>query len=125
MSAGIKHDQGKPPMSLLPMGALKEVAKVMDFGAKKYGRHNYKNGMDWSRLLDANLRHLSSFIEGEDLDPETQLSHIAHATCCSLFLLEYILSNTGKDDRFKPTEMGKALYFEGSLHDVFHHNPKP
>lgn len=98
--AGIKHDSGKPPLGLLPPKALREVAEVMAFGAKKYGKHNYLAGMDWSRLYDAMLRHVNSFIDGEDNDPETGLSHIAHASCCALFLLEYIKRDIGTDDRY-------------------------
>lgn len=101
-NTGVKHDQGKAPMGLLPMKALKEVAKVMDFGKQKYGAHNWRKGMDWSRLYDASLRHISSFVDGEDFDPETQLSHLAHASCCILFLLEYVLEQNGNDDRFIP-----------------------
>ena len=99
----VKHDSGtdKPPMGLIPQASLKEVAKVLEFGAKKYARHNWRLGMDYSRLYDAAYRHIGAFIEGEDTDPETGLSHIAHATCCMLFLLEYTIKGSGTDDRYK------------------------
>lgn len=102
-----KHDSGteKPSMGLLPQAALREVAKVMDFGAKKYTKHNWRNGFDHSRLYDAILRHVGAYIDGEDLDPETGLSHIAHATCGCLFLMEHILKDIGTDDRYKPEEV--------------------
>lgn len=98
-----KYDAGqdKPSMGLVPQLALQEVAKVLDFGAKKYSAHNWRLGMDYSRLYDAVLRHMSSYIAGEDNDKESGLSHIAHAACGTLMLLEYILTETGKDDRYK------------------------
>ncbi len=98
---GIKLDSGKPPMGLLPMAALRSVSEVLAFGARKYGAHNWRRGLLWSRLYDAALRHLSAWIEGEDKDTETGLSHLAHASCCLLFLLSYELTGTGLDDRWK------------------------
>lgn len=99
--AGVKHDQGKPDMSLLSPHALLEVAKVMDFGKKKYAAHNWRAGMAWSRLLAAALRHLMAFMAGEDLDPETGLSHLAHAMCCLMFILEFTKTHKDLDDRYK------------------------
>lgn len=94
-----KKDTGKPRMSLVPQAATREIAKVMTFGAKKYGPHNWKRGFDWSRLLDAALRHLNSFAQKEDLDDETGLSHLAHAGCEVMMLLESVLKGLGTDDR--------------------------
>lgn len=99
--SGIKHDQDKPDMSLLSGYALTEVAKVMTFGKKKYSAHNWRGGFLWSRPLSACLRHVWAFIGGEDLDPETGLSHIAHAICCLLFVLEFTKTKPELDDRFK------------------------
>src|SRR5882757_7170258 len=96
---GVKFDQGKAPLSMLPRVALEQEAKVMEFGAKKYGKFNYRKGMKWSRLIDAALRHVYAFADGEDEDPETHLSHLAHARCCLGFLLEYADDNLGEDDR--------------------------
>ena len=95
-----KYDSGKPKMSLVPSAALLEVGKVMTFGCKKYGPHNWKEGMDHSRLIDANLRHLMAYVDGEDIDPESGLSHLAHACANSLMLLESRLKEYGYDDRY-------------------------
>ena len=97
----IKFDAGKPPLGLISRIALEEEAKVMEFGKQKYGTHNWRQGMDFSRLMDAMLRHTYAFADGEDLDPETGLSHLAHARCCAAFLLEYQGRKVGTDDRFK------------------------
>lgn len=99
---GLKFDQGKPRMELLPMAALQEVAKVLTFGAKKYDDNNWRGGIDYSRVYGALLRHLTAFVEGEEKDPETGLSHIAHLACNSLFLLTFILEDRKElDDRPK------------------------
>jgi hypothetical protein len=143
----IKYDTGKPPLELLSEVALLEIAKVLDYGARKYsvcgectccaqsvaipaisvldssnaktdggiahlptcsvfqverdGRDNWRRGMKWRRLIGAALRHLLAFSRGEDLDPETGLSHLAHLGCCTTFLLEYQLTGNGTDDRWK------------------------
>ncbi len=100
--SGIKHDQNKPRVSLIIMSkALIEVAKVGTFGAEKYGDHNFRNGMDWSRIADADLRHFLRFLDGERVDPESKLSHLAHHAWNALALLEYELNKVGNDDLFQ------------------------
>ncbi len=94
-----KHDDEKPRMTLLPPIALFEVAKVLTKGARKYSPGNWINSPVWSRYLDAAQRHLSSFIDGENNDPEWGLSHLAHAICCLMFVLVFQLLGLSKDDR--------------------------
>lgn len=98
---GTKFDAGKIPLNLLPTPAIEEIAKVLEFGAKKYDAYNWAKGMAWSRLIASALRHLFAWSRGEDKDPETGLSHLAHVGCCVLFLLQYELSSLGTDDRYK------------------------
>ena len=102
MNTGIKHDFGKARLDLLPFEAITEIAKVLEFGATKYSAHNWRGGFVWSRTFSALLRHLWAFWRGEDKDPETGLSHLAHAGCNILFLLTFFLEKTGTDDRYKP-----------------------
>lgn len=99
--AAIKFDQDKPPMHLLSNEALLEIAKVMQFGANKYHAHNWRKGFLWSRPLAAAMRHLGAFNDGEDKDPESGLSHLAHAACNLLFLIEFEKHHPELDDRFK------------------------
>lgn len=97
----VKHDDAKPPLALLPTGPLEEVAKVLGFGAKKYGAWNFKGGFAYTRLISAVLRHVFAYARGEDKDPETGLSHLAHAACGLLFLLDQTQTGKGEDDRWK------------------------
>lgn len=96
---GIKFDNGKPPMSLLDRHAMEEIANVLAFGAQKYAAHNWRKGIAYSRLLDAAMRHLFAFADGEDNDPESGLSHVAHAGCCIVFLLGMTNARPDMDDR--------------------------
>jgi hypothetical protein len=100
----VKHDGGKPNFDLLPPESLAQVQAVLEFGARKYAPHNWRKGMGWRRLLGACFRHLFAWACGEDKDPESGQSHLAHAACCILFLLSYEVTGAGTDDRFKRTE---------------------
>lgn len=97
---GRKLDTGKPPMDLLDRYALEQIAKVLAFGELKYSRHNWRGGIRFSRLLAAAMRHLHAFNDGEDMDPETGLSHVAHAGCCLMFLLWMEEHRLDMDDRW-------------------------
>ena len=98
-----KYDTNKLPMSLLPTAALEAIADVLRFGAIKYDKYNWAKGMDWSRLTDATLRHLLAWNNGESVDKESKICHVAHAACNLVFLLTYIKYNLGNDDRHKFT----------------------
>ena len=97
---GVKFDKGKANLSLLPKDSLWEIAQVLEFGAVKYSPYNWRKGFDYSRLVSAAMRHITQFNDGQDKDAETDLSHLAHAICCLMFLLEQTKHGTGKDDRY-------------------------
>ena len=84
---GMKFDMDKPDYSLMPFGALDEVTKVLTYGAKKYDRHNWQHVAD-IRYQAALMRHFSKYMQGEQNDPETGISHLAHMACSVLFLLQ-------------------------------------
>lgn len=104
LTTGIKFDQGKPPLSWIPRTALEQEAQVFAYGGQKYGRNNFKKGMKWTRLIDASLRHIYAFNDGEDVDNETGLSHLSHARCNLAILLYYIEHGKGEDDRGEDSE---------------------
>lgn len=97
---GVKYDQSKEPLSLLSRVWLLGVARVMAFGAKKYAAHNWRGGIERSRLVSAALRHILAYNEGEDVDPETGLSHLDHASCCLMFARELHETRPDTDDRY-------------------------
>ena len=85
---GQKFDGGKIRPTLLPIDSLKEITNVLEFGARKYTENGWQSVPNAKqRYMDALLRHLWAFIEGEERDPETDLPHLAHAGCNILFLL--------------------------------------
>jgi len=94
-----KADAGKPRIDLIPHEMIFETAEVLSDGANKYGADNWRQGAEWSRYFSALQRHLWAWKSGEDLDPETGKSHLAHASCCLAFLMAYQRREIGTDDR--------------------------
>lgn len=102
-AGGLKFDQAKPRMDLLDFDALEGLAKVLTFGANKYAAHNWRNGISYSRLTAAMLRHLAAIQRGEDIDAESGLPHIDHLGCCWMFLSNMTKTRPDLDDRYKGT----------------------
>lgn len=98
---GIKFDGGKTQWHLLPFEAVEGAVKVLMHGAAKYAAYNWANGMPYTRVLDATMRHLHAIYQGEDKDPDSGLDHVDHALCELIFLKYYMLHGVGEDDRFK------------------------
>jgi hypothetical protein len=91
---GMKFDTNKLDYTLVPWAGVEEITKVLEFGAKKYARDNWKHVENAeTRYLAAALRHLIQYSSGESNDQETGLSHLAHAGCCLLFLLSLEKAN--------------------------------
>lgn len=105
---GTKADHGKPRVDLVPVGTVIAIARVLEIGAKKYTPYNWQRGMEWHRCHAAALRHLLAFWGGEDKDPETGESHLAHALCMVSFLEEYRRTGIGVDDRPHQLAAGSA-----------------
>lgn len=97
-----KFDTGKEDLGLIPVESLNLIANVLEFGAQKYGRNNWRmhDVPEFSRLYASILRHLTSWNEGEDLDKESTLPHLAHATTQLMFLIYHSIHSPTKDNRF-------------------------
>ena len=107
-SEGLKYDSEKPKMNLLPPKAIVEISKVLTFGAAKYDAENWRKLDDLQNRYTAGaLRHIFAHMDGEELDPETNLSHLAHAMCCLLFKLEIELEERAEKERPRETYTGE------------------
>lgn len=119
----LRYNEGKPKLSLIDLEALIPCANVLEYGADKYtvyedtggneikgsevgilsetlkvkvdGRDNWKNGLKKTEVLDSLLRHIAALRNGEDIDPESGLSHIGHIQCNAMFLGSDKLINNG------------------------------
>ena len=74
----IKHDKGKPMISLIEPKFIEGLAEVMTQGATKYGRDNWQECKEPHRYLDALLRHTLKYWDGEKVDTESGKSHLYH-----------------------------------------------
>lgn len=97
-AVGVKYDSGKSRMELISPIAMEELGKVLAYGAKKYEDHNWRKGIQWSRIIGALLRHLFAYMRGERIDPESGCSHLAHVLCNAHFLVHYEHTRKEFDD---------------------------
>jgi hypothetical protein len=109
MLAGSKLSNPKDGLGILKVAlscvswpVLFEVGIGMLEGALKYGRHNYRVvGVRASVYVDATLRHVGAFWEGEDEDPDSaaRLSHITKAITSLTVLRDSMIAGNWVDDR--------------------------
>lgn len=97
---GIKYDQDKIMLDLIPSEFIEEVGKVLTFGAKKYTRANWAKGIHFSRLIAAHDRHMRAFNKLNDFDDETGLLHLSHAATNLAFLIWMYYNRKDLDDRW-------------------------
>jgi len=91
----------KTPISCLPIRVLWRVGLAMLEGALKYGRHNYRAaGVRASVYFDASVgRHLFSWWEGQDIDPESGMHHVDKAIAGLMVMRDSMLQGNWVDDR--------------------------
>ena len=91
---------GKPPLHLIPPAAEILEAVVMGLGARKYGEYNWRTSKVRATVyIAAAKRHLAQWLDGQDDDPESGVSHLAHARACLGVLLDAIATGNVIDDR--------------------------
>lgn len=97
----------KVPFSVIPCPVLAEVGLAMLEGGIKYRRHNYRiAGVRASVYYDACLRHLMAWWEGEDIDPDSGISHISKAIAGLIVLRDSMMMKNWNDDRPPKVKQG-------------------
>jgi len=97
---GCKLDNNKPRLDLIPAEFTIETAKALTFGVKKYGEHNYRKGIKYSRLIAGIMRHLLLWLSGVETDEESGLPHLACAQAGLAMLAFMRYNRKDLDDRF-------------------------
>lgn len=100
LQEGTKYDNGKPKYSTVPVHAMNQVMQAFTYGANKYEAYNYSKGMDYTRYIDAALRHINAWLLGEDID-ESGNTHLSHAVASLMMLMDNIEIGSGTDNRNK------------------------
>ena len=104
----------KAPLGLVPPYAMEQTAWVHKLGADKYGPWNWREtGVCASTYVNAILRHLNAWRDGEDLDPESGISHLAHVACSANILMDAEYCDKLQDDRNRAQKhVGGGMSYE-------------
>lgn len=90
----------KVPLHVVPKPALYWQALAHAHGAMKYGAHNWRvSGVRATTYLNAAKRHLDLYEEGQLLDSESGLPHLAHVAACVNIIMDAMARGKLNDDR--------------------------
>lgn len=117
--AGVKYDQGKPDYSLLTSAMLEPMTQALMYGERKYARGNFRAGFQNVRLTSAAMRHILAYLNREDNDPESGVSHLGHAMAALAMLLDNIAEGVSTDVRYEKKE-GLASVGRGDSANLSH-----
>lgn len=79
----------KPGVFAVPPVALVLLGEVLRHGARKYGPLNWRESdARPPTYYDACLRHLLAWRDGELIDPESGLPHLAHAMASLAIMID-------------------------------------
>jgi hypothetical protein len=103
----------KPPVSNVPLSVISEVGMALAEGSHKYGSSNWRViGVRASVYWDATFRHIKAWWEGEDTDPDSQLSHITKAISALVVLRDAMIQDNWNDDRPPRSKQTPAMVSE-------------
>lgn len=106
--------RNKPPLANIPSGALVPVCLVHQHGHDKHGPYNWRETpIHLMTYAHAIQRHLAAWIDGEDMDPESGLPHMAHIAAGCNVVLDAIAHGKFLDDR-PPKGRGAELIKEAT-----------
>lgn len=90
----------KLPLHLWPTTATAMGCIGLLNGMLKYGRTNWRAaGVRASIYVDAAKRHLDAWFEGEDVDPDEGVPHLAAALACLAIIVDAQAAGKLNDDR--------------------------
>lgn len=84
----IKADKGKYRPTLVPTGIIKAIARVREYGTQKYKDPENWKRVEVDRYKDALYRHWLAYLDGEEVDKESGLSHLWHMATNLDFIIE-------------------------------------
>jgi len=102
---GTKFDVDKNRMDLIPAEGEYGAGEAFTYGVKKYGDNNWREGIQYSRLIGAIQRHLNAFKGGEDRDKESNLYHVDSVAATAMMLSTFLREGrVDLDNRYKKNE---------------------
>lgn len=92
----------KVRLSLVPPSSIIYQALAMEDGAVKYGPYNWRdNKVIASIYIDAAMRHLQSYFDGEECASDSKKPHLGHALACIGIIVDAYETGNLVDDRPK------------------------
>jgi hypothetical protein len=85
MDKALRYNEGKLQWGLVHFKSLEPMVRTLEFGALKYSPNNWMKSMDKRQILESMQRHLAAILDGEEIDPESNQSHIGHIMCNCMF----------------------------------------
>jgi hypothetical protein len=90
----------KPSMTKLPAIAVAHANHAMMNGAEKYGAFNWRSKKVIASIyIDAAIRHLFAYFEGEQIADDSGVHHLGHAIASIAILLDAESTGNLIDDR--------------------------
>jgi hypothetical protein len=90
----------KVSITKLPPAAILHAAHAMMNGAEKYGAYTWRaKEVKASIYVDAALRHLYAWFEGQEVATDSLVHHLGHAMACMAILLDAQETGNLVDDR--------------------------
>lgn len=89
MNQEAKADAGKPRLTLVPRRILYDIARIREYGNRKYGDPENWKTVETERYRDAAFRHFMAYLDDpHGVDEESGLPHLWHLACNIAFLCE-------------------------------------
>jgi len=109
----------KLPLHLIPSSAMGYLSLAFLEGACKYGKYNWRvAGVRATIYADAAERHLKKWLDGEDSDPKTGVSHLASVMACCAIIIDAACVGKLTDDR--PPRMATGRLYDDLIANVSH-----
>lgn len=96
-------------LSVVPPASILREAEAMHYGAyqaarkdgtKGYGPYNWRDDpVEVMIYVDACMRHLFAYVDGEGTDPESGVTHLGHAKACLGIIVDAEANGTLIDNR--------------------------
>lgn len=84
-----KADAGKPRLTLVPRRIIWAIARIREYGNKKYKDPDNWRQVEPQRYRDAAYRHFMAYLDNpHGVDEESGLPHLWHLACNIAFLCE-------------------------------------
>lgn len=95
MEKALRYNKNKPQYSLLHLGSFEPCVRVLEAGAKKYSRDNWKKGLNKDKLLDSLLRHVKDLNDGKLYDDDTGVHSVGGIQVNAMFYAYQFVETDG------------------------------